>query len=136
MWGRPRNKVVVFSIHVSVILMFSTPMSTPPDPQCIVVSSHIRVQAHNQMEQYAEVIGSDATKEDYLRIASHFQRTGENFKAGQFFLRAKDYAKVCNHYFKILCVHVCTLAQLFYTEGGGPEIPPPKPTICKPVIIT
>ena len=27
------------------------------------------------------MIGSDATKEEYLRIASHFQRTGENFKA-------------------------------------------------------
>ena len=47
------------------------------------------------MEQYAEVIGSDATREDYLRVASHFHKTGEHFKAGQFFLRAKDYAKVC-----------------------------------------
>ena len=86
-------------------------MSTPPDPQCIVVFSHIRVhvQAHNQMEQYAEVIGSDATTEDYLRIASHFQRTGENFKAGQFFLRAKDYAKVCNHYLRY---YVCMYALL------------------------
>ena len=48
------------------------------------------------MEQYAEVIGLDATGEDYIRIASHFKKMGEHFKAGQFYLRAKDYAKVCD----------------------------------------
>ena len=47
------------------------------------------------MEAYAEVVGSEAGKEDFLRIASHFQKKGDHFKAGQFFLRAKEYAKVC-----------------------------------------
>lgn len=46
------------------------------------------------MEQYAEAIGDDATLEDYLRIATHFQRSGDHFKAGQFFFKAKDYSKV------------------------------------------
>ena len=41
-----------------------------------------------------EVVGSDASPEDYLRIASHFQKTGDHLQAGQFFLKAKDYAKV------------------------------------------
>ncbi len=40
------------------------------------------------------MIGSDASREDYLRIASHFQGTGNHFKAGHFFLKAKEYAKV------------------------------------------
>ena len=57
-------------------------MDTPPS------------QGHNQMEQYAEVIGSGASKEDYLRIAAHFQKAGSHFKAGQFFLKGQEYAKV------------------------------------------
>ena len=80
------------------------------------------------MEQYAEVIGSDATEEDYLRIASHFQRTGENFKAGQFFLRAKDYVKVCNHYLRYYVCMYALLLSYFIQRGGGSEIlfPPPS----------
>lgn len=46
------------------------------------------------MEQYAEAVGSGATEEDYRRIAGHFQRTGDHFRAGQFFLRAKDFSEV------------------------------------------
>ena len=46
------------------------------------------------MEAYAEVVGSEAGREDYLRIASHFQKKGDHCKVGQFFLRAKEYTKV------------------------------------------
>ena len=46
------------------------------------------------MEKYAEVIDSDASQEDYLRIANHFQVAGNHFKAGQFYLKAREYAKV------------------------------------------
>ena len=51
-------------------------------------------QSHNYMEQYAEVIGEDASVEDYLRIATHFKKNNEHFKAGQFFFRAGEYEKV------------------------------------------
>lgn len=47
------------------------------------------------MDQYAEVIGEDAGVEDYLRIASHFRKNNEHFKAGQFFFRAEEHQKVC-----------------------------------------
>lgn len=47
------------------------------------------------MEQYAEVIGEDASVEDYARIANHFRKCNEHFKAGQFFYRGGNYEKVC-----------------------------------------
>ena len=51
------------------------------------------------MEQYAEIIGEDASTEDYFKIASHFDSAGNHFKAGKFYLSAKHYDKV------ILIVH-------------------------------
>lgn len=58
------------------------------------------------MEQYAEVIGEDANVDDYLRIAAHFRKNNDHFKAGQFFYRAGDYEKV----------HVCELATCLLKE--------------------
>ena len=49
------------------------------------------------MDQYAEVVGSDASREDYLRIAVHFQKTVDHFRAGQFFHKAGEHAKVHVH---------------------------------------
>lgn len=46
------------------------------------------------MEQYAAVIGTDAAREDYLQIAAYFQKTVDHFRAGEFFHRAGEYAKV------------------------------------------
>ena len=46
------------------------------------------------MDQYAEVIGEEASVEDYLRMAAHFKKNNEHLKAGQFFFKAKEYDKV------------------------------------------
>ena len=50
------------------------------------------------MDQYADVIGDNATVEDYRRISSYYQRTGHHFKAGTFFLKAKDYEQALFHF--------------------------------------
>jgi hypothetical protein len=64
-------------------------------------------QAHNQMEIFADVIGDDATPEDLAAIAAHFERTGDAFQAGRFWLRAGDHAKVCVCVCLCVCVRVC-----------------------------
>lgn len=51
-------------------------------------------KTHKQMELYADIIGSDATAEDYLNIANYFEETGNHFLAGKFFLKAQHYDKV------------------------------------------
>ena len=50
------------------------------------------------MDQYADVISDNATVEDYRRISSYYQRTGHHFKAGTFFLKAKDYEQALFHF--------------------------------------
>ena len=55
-------------------------------------------KAHNQMELYADIIGSDATPEDYLNIADYFEEAGNHFLAGKFYLKAQHYDKVYNLY--------------------------------------
>ncbi len=56
------------------------------------------------MDQYAEVIGNDASVDDYLRMASHFRENNEHFKAGEFFFKAEMFNKVnkCCNYNKLL----------------------------------
>lgn len=46
------------------------------------------------MDEYAEVIGGEATIEDYTRIALHFERSRSHFKAGKFFYQARHYSEV------------------------------------------
>ena len=46
------------------------------------------------MELYAEVMGDDGSQEDYRRIAAHFKKKVDHFKAGQFFHKAGEYKKV------------------------------------------
>ena len=46
------------------------------------------------MDEYAEVIGNEASFEDYCRIAEFFESTNNHFKAGQFFLKGRHYTKV------------------------------------------
>ena len=42
-------------------------------------------QEHSQMEQYAEIIGENATAEDYNSIALYFENKNQHFLAGKFF---------------------------------------------------
>ena len=69
--------------------------SNPTPGRSVFVCSCM--QSYNQMDQYAEVVGSDASREDYLRIAVHFQKTVDHFRAGQFFHKAGEHAKVHVH---------------------------------------
>ncbi|XP_073252735.1 WD repeat-containing protein 19-like [Porites lutea] len=57
-------------------------------------------QAHNQMEQYAEIIGDDAVADDYASIAMYFENQKQYFLAGKFFLKSKQYAKALKHFLK------------------------------------
>ena len=63
------------------------------------------------MEQYAEVVGSDASQKDYLQIAIYFQNNVDHFKAGQFFNKAGDYVKVCSYNLIYEEMHIPTHTQ-------------------------
>lgn len=57
-------------------------------------------QAHNQMEQYAKIIGDDAVTDDYASIAMYFENQKQHFLAGKFFLKATQYGKALKHFLK------------------------------------
>lgn len=57
-------------------------------------------QTHNQMEQYAEIIGDDAVADDYASIAMYFENQKQYFLAGKFFLKSAQYAKALKHFLK------------------------------------
>ncbi|XP_076446829.1 WD repeat-containing protein 19-like isoform X2 [Babylonia areolata] len=57
-------------------------------------------QAHGQMEIYAEIIGSDATPEDYQSIAVHFENDKNHFMAGKFFLLSEQYVRAMKHFLR------------------------------------
>ncbi|CAB4023346.1 WD repeat-containing 19-like, partial [Paramuricea clavata] len=57
-------------------------------------------QAHNQMEQYAEIIGDDCTPDDYSSMALHFEQKKQHFLAGKFFSKAGQYNKALKHLLK------------------------------------
>ena len=48
------------------------------------------------MEQYAEIVGDEASEDEYLAIADYFVTAKRMFNAGKFFLKAGQYAKVQN----------------------------------------
>eukprot|EP00118_Oscarella_pearsei_P011922 m.83949 g.83949 ORF g.83949 m.83949 type:complete len:1349 (+) comp36373_c0_seq7:62-4108(+) len=58
-------------------------------------------QTYNQMEQYAEIIGDDASEEEYLEIGRHFEGQKQHYNAGRFYLKAKQYAKALNHFMRV-----------------------------------
>ena len=60
------------------------------------------------MGEYTELLGPEASQEDFLRIAQHFQETGKPLMAGKFFLKAKQYAKVQGG----TCLHTCIHAHI------------------------
>ncbi|XP_038608395.1 WD repeat-containing protein 19-like [Tachyglossus aculeatus] len=58
-------------------------------------------QQHNQMELYADIIGSEDTpNEDYQSIALHFEGEKKHFPAGKFFLLCGQYARALKHFLK------------------------------------
>ncbi|ESO89539.1 hypothetical protein LOTGIDRAFT_218902 [Lottia gigantea] len=57
-------------------------------------------QTHNQMEVYADIIGPDATIEDYQSIAVHFDNENNHFLAGKFYLLCEQYIKAMKHFFR------------------------------------
>ena len=46
------------------------------------------------MDHYAEVIGAEATEEDYLKMAAYFEKNENHYKAGVFYFKASQFAKV------------------------------------------
>jgi hypothetical protein len=46
------------------------------------------------MDQYAEIVGENASSEDYHKIAAHYEDAGDHYKAGKFFFASKQYDKV------------------------------------------
>ncbi|XP_059172519.1 WD repeat-containing protein 19-like [Physella acuta] len=57
-------------------------------------------QQHRQMEIYADIIGADATVEDYHSIAVFFEAEKNHFMAGKFFLLSGQYTKAMKHFLK------------------------------------
>ncbi|XP_053314341.1 WD repeat-containing protein 19 [Spea bombifrons] len=58
-------------------------------------------QQHNQMEIYADVIGSENTSnEDYQSIALYFEGEKNHFQAGKFFLLCGQHARALKHFLK------------------------------------
>ncbi|XP_043827946.1 WD repeat-containing protein 19 isoform X2 [Dromiciops gliroides] len=58
-------------------------------------------QQHNQMEIYADIIGSmDTTNEDYQSIAVYFEGEKKHLQAGKFFFLCGQYAKALKHFLK------------------------------------
>ncbi|XP_056135515.1 WD repeat-containing protein 19 [Lampris incognitus] len=57
-------------------------------------------QQHGQMEVYAEIIGTEATQEDYQSIALYFEGEKQHLKAGKFFLKCGQYSRALKHFLK------------------------------------
>ncbi|XP_076826013.1 WD repeat-containing protein 19-like isoform X2 [Clavelina lepadiformis] len=57
-------------------------------------------QQHGQMETYAEIVGDDATMEDFKSIAVHFENDKNHFMAGKFFTKCREYARALKHFLK------------------------------------
>ncbi|XP_046339799.1 WD repeat-containing protein 19-like isoform X2 [Haliotis rufescens] len=57
-------------------------------------------QSHNQMEIYADIIGSDATPEDYQSIAVHFENEKNHYLSGKFFLLSGQYSRAMKHFLR------------------------------------
>ena len=51
-------------------------------------------RTHGKMELYAEILGADATPEDYKSVALHFDNERNHFLSGKFYYLAGNYPKV------------------------------------------
>ncbi|XP_037530887.1 WD repeat-containing protein 19 [Nematolebias whitei] len=57
-------------------------------------------QQHGQMEVYADIIGSEATQEDYQSIALYFEGEKKHLQAGRFFQKCGQYSRALKHFLK------------------------------------
>uniref|UniRef100_A0A3Q1K7R2 Uncharacterized protein n=1 Tax=Anabas testudineus TaxID=64144 RepID=A0A3Q1K7R2_ANATE len=57
-------------------------------------------QQHGQMEVYADIIGSEATQEDYQSIALYFEGEKKHLQAGKFFQKCGQYSRALKHFLK------------------------------------
>nr|XP_053654166.1 WD repeat-containing protein 19-like [Cherax quadricarinatus] len=54
-------------------------------------------RTHGKMELYADILGSDATPEDYKSVALHFENERNHFLSGKFYYLAGIYPKAVKH---------------------------------------
>ncbi|TWW59365.1 WD repeat-containing protein 19 [Takifugu flavidus] len=57
-------------------------------------------QQHGQMEVYADIIGPEASQEDYQSIALYFAGERKYLQAGKFFQKCGQYSRALNHFLK------------------------------------
>ncbi|XP_072526408.1 WD repeat-containing protein 19 [Salminus brasiliensis] len=57
-------------------------------------------QQHGQMEVYADIIGSEATTEDFQSIALYFEGEKKHLQAGKFFHKCGQYSRALKHFLK------------------------------------
>ena len=66
------------------------------------------------MDEYAEILGDEATIEDYAKIALHFECSRNHFKAGKFFYQARHYSEVLHSI--IITPHTNKMQILTYAQ--------------------
>ena len=54
-----------------------------------------------QMDLFADIVGSDATPEDYHSIAVYFETERNHLQAGRFYHRAGEHSKALRHLLKV-----------------------------------
>uniref|UniRef100_A0A4W4G7L7 WD repeat-containing protein 19 n=1 Tax=Electrophorus electricus TaxID=8005 RepID=A0A4W4G7L7_ELEEL len=57
-------------------------------------------QRHGQMEVYADIMGSEASVEDYQSIALYFEGEKKHLQAGKFFRKCGQYSRALKHFLK------------------------------------
>uniref|UniRef100_A0A671THC5 WD repeat-containing protein 19 n=1 Tax=Sparus aurata TaxID=8175 RepID=A0A671THC5_SPAAU len=78
-------------------------------------------QQHGQMEVYADIIGPEATQEDYQSIALYFEGEKKHLQAGKFFQKCGQYSRVrtlpCSE--ALPCVQLNTSVRVLNDEDGS-----------------
>ncbi|XP_028973960.2 WD repeat-containing protein 19 [Esox lucius] len=57
-------------------------------------------QQHRQMDIYADIIGLEATKEDFQSIALYFEGEKKHLQAGRFFQKSGQFSRALKHFLK------------------------------------
>ena len=58
-------------------------------------------QQHAKMDLFADIVGADATPEDYHSIAVYFETERNQLQAGRFYHRAGEHSKALRHLLKV-----------------------------------
>jgi len=58
-------------------------------------------QQHAKMDLFADIVGDDATPEDYHSIAVYFETERNHLQAGRFYYRAGEHSKALRHLLKV-----------------------------------